>query len=64
MINSLANSAKVMVLDIRMKIACLESQLTITKIISKTEEERSFLIKSIDIEFHNYSGMESCLRNL
>ena len=64
MINSLANSAEVIVLDIRRKIVCLESQLTITKIMSKTKEERSFLIKFIDIKFHNNSGMGSCLRNL
>ena len=64
MINSLANSVEVMLLDIRMKIACLESQLTIIKIMSKPEKERSFLMKSIDIEFHNYSGMGSCLRDL
>ena len=34
-----------------------------TKIVSNLENDRSFLIKSIEIEFHSYSGIESCLRD-
>ena len=33
MINNYANSTKVMVLDIRMNIACLESWSTMTRIV-------------------------------
>jgi len=51
MANSLASSAEVIVLDVRMKIACLESQLTIIRIVSKLEENESFSMKSINIEF-------------
>jgi len=64
MTNILANSKEVIVLDIRIKIVCLKSQLTMTKIVSKSEEDRSFSIKSIDIEFHSCFRMESCLRDL
>jgi len=63
MINSLANSMEVMILDVGMKIAYLKSQLTMIKIVSKQEKVRSFLMKSININFHSCSGIESCLRN-
>jgi len=46
------------------KIAYLVSQLTITKIVSNPEDNGSFSIKSIEMEFHGHSGMGSCLRNL
>ena len=46
------------------KITYLVSWLTITTIVSNSEDNRSFLIKSIEIEFHDHSGMESCLRDL
>ena len=52
MTNSLASSAEVMVLDVRMKIACLESQSTMIRIVSKLEENGSFSMKSINIEFY------------
>lgn len=64
MINSLANSVEVIVLDVEMKIAYLKSQSTMTKIVSKQEKVRSFLMKSINIKFHSCSEIESCLRNL
>ena len=35
-----------------------------TRIVSKLEENRSFLMKSIDVEFYDYSRIESCLRDL
>ena len=35
-----------------------------TKIVSNPEDDRSFLIKSIEMEFHGRSGMGSCLRDL
>jgi len=46
----------------RIKIAYLVSQLTMTKIVSNLEDDRSFLMKSIEMEFHDHSGMGS-LRN-
>jgi len=64
MTNSLANLVEVMVLDVRMEIAYLKSQSTMTRMVSKLEENGSFLLKSIDIEFYDYSGIESCLRDL
>ena len=35
-----------------------------TRIVSKLENDGSFSIKSIEVEFHGYSEIESCLRNL
>jgi len=34
-----------------------------TKIVSNLEDDGSFLIKSIEIEFHGHSEIGSCLRN-
>ena len=64
MTNSLTNSVEVIMLDVRMKIICLEIQSTMIRIVSKPKENGSFSIKSINIEFHSYSRIESCLRNL
>ena len=52
-----------MVLWAEIKIACLVSQSTMTKIVSNPENNGSFSIKSIEIEFHGHSGMGSCLRD-
>ena len=46
------------------KITCLVSQSTMTKIVSNLEDDGSFSMKSIEMEFHGHSVMESCLRNL
>ena len=46
------------------KIVCLVSQSIMTKIVSNLEDDRSFSMKSIEIEFHGHSGIESCLRDL
>ena len=35
-----------------------------TKIVSNLEDDRSFSIKFIEMEFHSHSGMGSCLRDL
>ena len=35
-----------------------------TKIVSNLEDDRSFSIKSMEMEFHDCSGMGSCLRDL
>jgi len=52
-----------MVSWIGIKITCLVSQLTMTKIVSNTENDGSFLMKSIKIEFHGCLGIGSCLRD-
>jgi hypothetical protein len=62
--NRWANSVEVIVSCVRMKIACLESQSTMTRMESKPVEEGSFLMKSIEIEFQGWSGIGSCLRFL
>ena len=46
------------------KIAYFVSQSTITKIVLNPEDDRSFSIKSIEMEFHGRSGMGICLRDL
>ena len=46
------------------KIAYLVSWLTITKIVLNLENDGSFLIKSIEIKFHGYLGIRSCLKDL
>ena len=35
-----------------------------TKIVSNLEDNRSFLMKSIEMEFHSRLEMRSCLRDL
>ena len=62
--NRRAKSVDVMVLWAGIKIACLVSQSTMTKIVSNPEDDRSFLMKSIEMEFHGHLGMGSCLRDL
>ena len=62
--NRCAKSADMMVSWAEIKIACLVSQSTITKIVSNLENDRSFSMKSIEMEFHGYSEMGSCLRDL
>ena len=44
-------------------MACFDRQSTITRMVSKPEEEENFLIKSIEIEFYECSEIESCWRD-
>jgi len=53
-----------MVLWAGIKITYLVSWSTITKIVSNPEDDRSFSMKSIEMEFYGHSGMGSCLRDL
>ena len=62
--NRCAKSTDVMMLWAGIMIACLVSQLTVTKIVSNLENDGSFSIKSIEMEFHGHSEMGSCLRDL
>ena len=61
--NRHAKSVDVIVLWAEIKITCLISWSTMTKIVLNLEDDRSFLIKSIEIEFHGCLGIGSCLRN-
>ena len=63
-INRYAKSTKVMILQAGINIACLVSQLTMTRIVLNLEDDRSFSMKSIEIEFYSHLGIGSCLRNL
>ena len=45
------------------KIACLVSWSTMTKIVSNPENDGSFSMKSIEMEFHGRSGIGSYLRD-
>ena len=51
--NKHAKSADMMVSWTEIKIACLVSQLTMTKIVSNLKNNGSFLMKSIEMEFHD-----------
>jgi len=57
-----ASSAEVMVSWVGMNMACFDSRSTITRMVSKPEEEGSFSMKSIEIEFQGRSGIGSCWR--
>ena len=62
--NRHAKSVDMMMSWAEIKIAYLVSQLTMNKIVSNPEDDGSFLIKFIEMEFHSRSGMGSCLRDL
>ena len=59
----MANSRKVIVLSVEMKVHCLERQSTTTRIAMCLEEVRSCLMKSMEMEFHGFEGMESGFRS-
>ena len=61
--NRHTKSADMMVSWVGIKIACLVSQLTMTKIVSNPEDDRSFSMKSIEMEFYSCLGIESYLRD-
>ena len=61
--NRCAKSVDVMVSWAGIKIVYLVSWSTMTKIVSNPEDDGSFSMKSIEMEFHGHSGMGSCLRN-
>ena len=54
----------VMVLWAGIKFTYLVSWSIITKMVSNLENDGSFSMKSIEMEFHGCSGMGSCLRDL
>ena len=63
MTNRHASSTEVMVSWVGMNIACFDSRSTMTRIVSNPEEEGSFSMKSIEIEFHGRSGIGSYWRD-
>ena len=61
--NRCAKSMDVMISWVEIKIIYLVSWSTITKIVSNLENNRSFSMNSIEIEFHSHLGIESCLKD-
>jgi len=61
--NRYAKSVDMMMSWAKIKIVCLVSQLTMIKIMSNPEDNGSFSMKSIEMEFHGRSEIESCLRD-
>ena len=59
--NSFARSGLVTVSYVGMNIACFESRLIMTRMAVKLVEGGSCSMKSIDMEFHGFSGTGSCL---
>jgi len=45
-------------------MACLESLSTMTRMAVKLVDEGSCLMKSIEMEFHGFSGTGSCFSSL
>ena len=44
-----------------MNMACLDSQLIMTRMAVKPDEEGSCSMKSIEMEFHGWLGTSNCL---
>ena len=51
-------------LSVGMKTHCLERQSMTTRIVVCVEEAGSCSMKSMEMEFHGFEGMESCFRSL
>ena len=62
MMNSLASSRAMMVLVVGMKMDCFDNRSTTMRIVVEPAEAGSCSMKSIDIEFHSFSGIGSCWR--
>ena len=60
--NNTAKLAELMVLKVGMKMDCLENRSTTTRIAVNTEEGGKCSMKSIDMEFHGFSGTGSCCK--
>ena len=58
--NLTAKSLEVQWIVVGMKMPCLVSQSTTTKIASQTEDVGRVSMKSIEIEFHGRLGIGSC----
>jgi len=62
--NRYARTVEVMILCIEIKITYLVSQLMITRIVSNSNDDRSFSIKSMKMKFYKCSEMRSYLKDL
>ena len=62
--NSWVSCIEVIVSWVGIKIACLESRSTITRMAVKPSEDGSCSMKSMEIEFQGLSGIGSCRRLL
>jgi len=60
---STSKGIKDIVSTVEMNIACLNSQLTMTRIVSKLDKKNSFSMKSMEIEYYRYLVIRSCLSN-
>ena len=58
--NITAKSLEVQWIVVRMKMPCLVSWSTTTRIASQPEDVGRVFMKSIEIEFHRCSGIRSC----
>ncbi len=61
--NRHAKSMNIIVSWAGIKTICLVSQSTMTKIVLNLEDDGSFSMKSIKMEFYGHSEIESCLRD-
>ena len=61
---SLASSGAVMLSVVGMKMPCLESRSTTTRMVVCPEDEGRCSIKSIEIKFHGRLGTGSCFKKL
>ena len=64
MTRSLASSVEVIVLCVRMKMLCFDSQSIMTRMVSKLEDGGGFSMKSMEMEFQGHFGIGSCFRSL
>ena len=62
--NNLESNQVLIVSTVGMKMDCLVSRSTMTRMVLKPEEDGSFSMKSIEIKFQGCSGIGSCLRSL
>ena len=60
--NSWASCIEVIVSWVGIKIACLESRSTTTRMVVNPSEGGSCSMKSMEIKFHGFSGIGSCQR--
>ena len=61
--NMSARSSEVQWIVVGMKIPCLDSRSTITRIASQPEDVGRVSMKSMEMEFHGRSGIGSCFSN-
>ena len=62
--NSFVSSCEVIVSTIKMNMVCLESQLTMTKIVLQLDKMESLSIKFMKIEFQGHLEIRSCFNVL